>query len=206
MAQWNWERWSDVGGRVATAAMFSWFAYQIGLNTVETGRLSGLVYLSNELLVVILVVSRRFAHEVDRTAFARIAAMTGTLGPLLARPDGRYAMAPESFLLPLAFFGLVIVIAGKLSLGRSFGTLPANRGIVSSGAYRMVRHPIYLGYLFVHLSFLIANATPWNVFVLVFSDCFLFVRTIIEERTLDKDAGYRDYMYLVRWRIIPGVF
>ena len=41
----------------------------------------------------------------------------------------------------------LLVEDGKLSLGRSFGLMPANRGVVSTGMYRLVRHPIYLGYL-----------------------------------------------------------
>ena len=31
--------------------------------------------------------------------------------------------------------------------------MPANRGVVSTGLYRLVRHPIYLGYLITHAGF-----------------------------------------------------
>ena len=55
--------------------------------------------------------------------------------------------------------GLIVVIVGKMSLGRSFGLMPANRGIVSTGLYRVVRHPIYLGYLITHVGFVAANPT-----------------------------------------------
>ena len=43
--------------------------------------------------------------------------------------------------------GLAVVIVGKMTLGRSFGVVPANRGVVVGGPYRLVRHPIYTGYL-----------------------------------------------------------
>ena len=66
--------------------------------------------------------------------------------------------------------GLLIVVAGKVSLGRSFGLTPANRGIVSTGVYRLVRHPIYLGYLITHVGFVAANATAWNAVLLVAAD------------------------------------
>ncbi len=202
----NWELISDISARVGTAVLFGWLAYRIGENVVETGRLSGLVYLFNELLVVALVAGRRFALSVDRTTTARVATIIGTLGPLLARPDARYMTFAESLVLPLSLLGLAIAVAGKLSLGRSYGTMPANRGVVRSGAYRIVRHPIYLGYLFTTSSFLMANTTPWNMFVLSFSVFFLFVRAIIEERTLTRDERYQQYCALVRWRVIPGVF
>ena len=46
--------------------------------------------------------------------------------------------------------GLLFVIAGKITLGRSFGIVPANRGVVA-GPYTLVRHPIYAGYLLSHI-------------------------------------------------------
>ena len=197
---------ADLAARGATAALFSWLAYGVGSDVIATGRLSGLFYLFNELLVVVLVLTRRFSSEVDRSSLARGATLIGTLGPLLARPDPRGVLPAEPLVLPLAFVGLAIVLAGKMSLGRSFGTLPANRGVVVSGMYRLVRHPIYLGYLFIHLSFLLSNASLWNLLVLVAADGALFVRAITEEAVLVKDRHYSDYRQLVRWRIVPGVF
>ena len=41
--------------------------------------------------------------------------------------------------------GLIIMVIGLASLGRSFGIMPRARGLVQSGLYRWVRHPIYLG-------------------------------------------------------------
>jgi protein-S-isoprenylcysteine O-methyltransferase Ste14 len=45
--------------------------------------------------------------------------------------------------------------------------MPANRGVVSSGLYRLVRHPIYMGYLITHAGFLLANPTVWNIGMLL---------------------------------------
>ena len=84
----------------------------------------------------------------------------------------------------LSAVGLIVVIAGKVSLGRSFGLMPANRGVVSSGLYRLVRHPIYMGYLITHVGFLAANPTLWNVVMLVGADIALMLRAVCEERTL----------------------
>jgi protein-S-isoprenylcysteine O-methyltransferase Ste14 len=97
-------------------------------------------------------------------------------------------------------------VLGKLSLGRSFGLIPANRGIVSTGLYRIVRHPIYLGYLLTHVGFVAANPADWNLFILAAADIALMMRAVREERTLAQDPAYRDYMQRVRWRIVPGVF
>ncbi len=102
--------------------------------------------------------------------------------------------------------GLVFVIAGKLSLGRSLGLLPANRGVVSSGVYRLVRHPMYLGYLLIHIAFLLGHVSTWNMVVLVAADLALFVRLGLEERTLSPDPAYQRYKEMVPWRLVPGVY
>ena len=115
-------------------------------------------------------------------------------------------MAPETLTAFISGIGLLIVVFGKLSLGRSFGLAPANRGIVCSGLYRHVRHPIYLGYLITHLGFVIANPVSWNLCLLGAADCALVLRAIREEKTLARDPEYRAYMHRVRWRIVPRIF
>jgi len=40
---------------------------------------------------------------------------------------------------------------------------PANRGIVSTGAYRFVRHPIYTGIFIALAGFLLRSYTSLNV-------------------------------------------
>src|ERR1700682_5194874 len=55
--------------------------------------------------------------------------------------------------LPTLFCGLLITagvllqIYAKLTLRRSFGIIAANRGVMTSGPYRVVRHPMYAAYL-----------------------------------------------------------
>ncbi len=61
-------------------------------------------------------------------------------GAVAARPAARAAVARSrrsrrrSSRSALSALGLLVVIAGKVSLGRSFGLIPANRGIVSHRA------------------------------------------------------------------------
>jgi protein-S-isoprenylcysteine O-methyltransferase Ste14 len=102
--------------------------------------------------------------------------------------------------------GLLLVVIGKVSLGRSFGLTPANRGVVSTGVYRFVRHPIYMGYLITHIGFVIANPLSWNLVILAAADVALMFRAVREEQTLALDPEYRAYMERVHWRVIPRVF
>ena len=36
---------------------------------------------------------------------------------------------------------------------------------MNGGVYRVVRHPIYVGYLLTHAAFLLSHPTIWNVVV-----------------------------------------
>jgi protein-S-isoprenylcysteine O-methyltransferase Ste14 len=197
---------ADRLARVVVVLVFSALAFRLGTDWVETGHLTGMLLVANEGLVVALTLVRRSAGVVDRTWVARLLTVFSTFGPSMVTPLAAGALAPDLVTIGIAGAGLVVVVIGKLSLGRSFGLIPANRGIVSTGFYKLVRHPIYLGYLITHTGFFLANPAGWNLFALVAADIALMVRAVREERTLMQDPAYRAYAARVRWRIVPGVF
>jgi protein-S-isoprenylcysteine O-methyltransferase Ste14 len=197
---------ADTGARLAIIVLFSLMAARIGADFLATGRLTGLLLLASEALVVVLTLVRRAPAVVDRSVRARVLTGVSILGALLARPSAVEPIAPETVSVTLSALGLLVVIGGKISLGRSFGLIPANRGIVSTGLYRLVRHPIYLGYLVTHVAFIAANPSTWNITLLVIGDIALLARAVCEERTLALDEAYRQYQTRVRWRVVPGVF
>jgi protein-S-isoprenylcysteine O-methyltransferase Ste14 len=197
---------ADFAARLIVASLFTMMAVRLGLDFLETGRLTGLLLLASEALVVVLTVLRRTPAWVDRSVRARLLTALSIVGPPFVQPSGMPPIAPEVTTVAVSAVGLTVVIAGKLSLGRSFGLMPANRGIVSTGLYRFVRHPIYLGYLVTHVAFVAANPTPWNTALLASADLALLARAVCEERTLSHDEAYRTYLQKVRWRVLPGVF
>jgi protein-S-isoprenylcysteine O-methyltransferase Ste14 len=197
---------ADLSARLIIVVLFTLMAIRIGSDFLATGRLTGLLLLASETLVVALTVMRRSTADVDRSYRARLLTALSILGPALVQPAMIAALAPELVTVLLSAAGLLVVIGGKLSLGRSFGLMPANRGVVSSGLYRLVRHPIYMGYLITHAGFLLANPTMWNILMVVGADLALMRRAVCEEQTLAKDDAYRAYQQTVRWRVLPGVF
>jgi protein-S-isoprenylcysteine O-methyltransferase Ste14 len=197
---------ADLLGRFLVIMLFTMMAVRLGLDFLDTGRLTGLLLLGSEALVVVLTVFRRAPASVDRSVEARVLTALSILGPPFVEPASVPAIAPEIATVAVSACGLLVVIGGKLSLGRSFGLMPANRGIVSTGFYRLVRHPIYLGYLITHVAFVAANPILWNLALLVGADIALLARAVCEERTLSRDKGYRRYQARVRWRVLPGVF
>ncbi len=197
---------ADLLGKTAIVSLFTLMAVRLGIDFLETGRVTGLLLVASEALVVVLTVFRRDALVIDRSVRARVLTAIALMGPPLVRPAHVLPVASEALTVGLSAIGLVIVIAGKMSLGRSFGLMPANRGIVSSGLYRLVRHPIYLGYLITHVAYVAANPTVWNLAVLLTADLGLMARAVCEEGTLARDPEYVAYQARVRWRVIPGLF
>ncbi len=200
------DRIADFAGRATIVALFTMFVSAIIADVARTGHLTGLMLVASEGLVVILTLVRRNALWMDRSWRARLLTGVSMAGPPLVRPAVDGGLAPDAFTLVLSLVGLAIVVLGKVSLGRSFGLMPANRGVVSGGVYRLVRHPIYAGYLVTHIGFVIAHATFWNMALLAASDLALLVRAIQEERTLALDPQYVAYQQQVRWRVVPGIF
>jgi protein-S-isoprenylcysteine O-methyltransferase Ste14 len=196
----------DVTARATIVSLFTLLVMRIAQDFVATGRLTGLLLLGSESLVVILTVIRRPTGIVDRSWQSRVLTGLSMIGPPLLVPTTLAPWLPGAATVTTSALALLIVIAAKVSLGRSFGLLPANRGVVVRGCYRFIRHPIYLGYLIGHVSFLAANPSPWNIGLLGVSDIALLRRAMYEERTLARDDQYRSYMDRVRWRVIPGVF
>ena len=197
---------ADSAARLLIIVLFSFMAVRLGANFLETGRLTGLLLLVSEAIVVVLTVFRRPPQVVDRTPPARILTTLAMIGPPIVAPAALPSLVGEAAAVSVSAVGLLVIIAGKLSLGRSFGLMPANRGIVSSGLYRCVRHPIYLGYFITHVAFVAANPSPWNLIVLLVSDVAQVARALREEHTLAEDPAYREYQGRVRWRIVPGLF
>jgi len=200
------ERLGDLAARAIVIVLFSIFAIRFGSDFLATGRLNGLLLLISESLVVALTMVRRSAFAVDRSMRARLLTGASVLGPMVLRPSQLPTLAPELLTVAVSAIGLGIAITGKLTLGRSFALMPANRGVVSAGVYRIVRHPIYSGYLMTHVAFLAANPQIWNIVALVAADIALLARAVCEEQTLARDEKYREYQQKVRWRVLPGLF
>ena len=197
--------YGELAAKVFILTLFSSMAMRLADDAAETGHVTGILLLVSEALVVALTLVRRNAGTVDRSWRARILTMFSTFGPPLVRPEAT-GLAPETLTILISGLGLIVVVFGKLSLGRSFGLSPANRGIVCSGLYKFVRHPIYLGYLITHAGFVIANPAGWNWCLLLAADAALMFRAVCEEKTLALDPEYSAYMQRVRWRVIPGLF
>jgi protein-S-isoprenylcysteine O-methyltransferase Ste14 len=159
------------------------------------------VYLLSALL---LLAVRNRAIAFTPKAVDYVYTILGVGSPLLFQPAP--SGGPLIIGAFLEFAGLVLVVAAFLSLNRSFGLAPENRGIKTAGVYEFVRHPMYLGYILAEVGFVFINFSTFNLFILTMSALFLLLRLRAEEHLLQQDRAYRAYARRVRWKLIPFIF
>ena len=191
--------------RVFPATCFGITCYFFWINFTQTGKWTSLLWMMSEGLVVLLLVFRRDPFRLSRNPWDWLVALGGTFTVLLVRP-ATTAIALESVGITLQIAGILFAISGKIFLGRSFGIVAADRGIVSGGPYRIVRHPIYLGYLATHVGFLLTNWSPWNSTTYIVIYFFQISRILSEERLLREDESYRAYCERVCYRLLPFIW
>lgn len=196
----------DLLARMSVGMLFVLLSINLLSDFLRTHHVTGLFLLISEALVVVFTIVRRRALLVDRSIAAGIATAISMIAPPLFRAGDAAGLMPDEVTALVSIAGLILTIAGKLTLGRSFGIVPANRGVVAEGPYLLVRHPIYAGYLITHLAFLAAHPQPANIVIAVCGDGALIARALFEERILVRDEQYRAYCGRVGWHLVPGVF
>jgi protein-S-isoprenylcysteine O-methyltransferase Ste14 len=79
--------------------------------------------------------------------------------------------------------------------------------VCTTGPYRYVRHPMYVGVILFVLCFPLSLGSlftfiPASLIVVLF-----ILRTSLEDKTLQEELpGYKEYAQKVRYRLIPGVW
>jgi len=103
----------DLIARAVIVTLFTMMTMRLGANFLETGRITGLLLVASELLVVVLTVARRRARTLDRTVRARLLTAMSMAGPPLVYPVVTGALAPETLTAGVSAVGLAIVIGGQ---------------------------------------------------------------------------------------------
>ena len=123
-----------------------------------------------------------------------------------------------SLALPLAMSGCLLAVAGaalvlrsRAELGAAWSFVPQadqSRGLVTTGPYRLVRHPIYLGLILLALGQALAFSSWFAGLIVLVGIVPTFAwRASAEETLLSRTFGERYVLYRRQAKmIIPHLF
>jgi methanethiol S-methyltransferase len=226
-----WYAWSGGGVFVLSLAYFV-YAYFIRMGRLEESAASPAVAVAANTVLfgafavhhsvlarsgVKRWVARHVSRRLERTLYVWVASVLFLLVcrawlPLPGLAYGRDGAAAA------VHWGLVAVggwltlrsataiepleLAGIRQAGGDFRPAPFEVG----GPYRLVRHPIYLGWVLMVLG--VPEMTWTRLSFAVISSIYLIIAIPFEERSLIEVFGdaYRRYQEEVRWRLVPGVW
>ena len=153
-------------------------------------------------------------RSVEPTAFGWLVCLAcyppfnPVLGTYLPLETGPQLIASETGHLLLrgaTVFLFAIYAAATVSFGFKFSNL-TNRGIVTRGPYRFVRHPAYLCKCMAWWLEHIPTMTLTKSFFLTLLCGVYALRAWTEERHLGMDPEYREYKRKTPWVLFPGVY
>jgi protein-S-isoprenylcysteine O-methyltransferase Ste14 len=113
----------------------------------------------------------------------------------------------------LGFIGLIISLlfisyVNKVNRYASKGlVIHKDHELITSGPYRVIRHPMYAGFIILIISTPVALGSFIAFVVSLAFPILLAYRIGIEEKMLVNHlAGYKEYMEQVKYRLIPKIY
>lgn len=163
----------------------------------------------------------RFGQQTDAKSWDRKMILLLTLGGLIIHlvPGlDRLNSWSARFSMPWEIAGFVLVVAGyflgsyALVANMYFSGMvriqnDRDHKVVSSGPYRWVRHPGYLGAVITYAGIPFFLDSAWTLVPVAVTIGVLAIRTSLEDRTLRSElAGYAEYARHTKYRLFPGVW
>jgi protein-S-isoprenylcysteine O-methyltransferase Ste14 len=174
-----------------------------------------LIFAAPMLLLRLTGRGRGLLPQVRHTFAERIPvlatfAAVGCFFPLLvvfgADAEGRWAPVLTASGCLLAVSGAVLIFWSRVKLGAAWSLVPVaneDAGLVTTGPYRVIRHPIYLGFLMMTGGEALAfNSVPaFVVLAAAIAPAFLW-RAYAEEHALARVFGERYSAYRQSTKLI----
>lgn len=139
------------------------------------------------LILVVVGLDERYGWS---PAFSQGAKMVAFAGLLLGYAFSSWALVENRF------------FAGTVRIQTERG-----HHVVSSGPYRIVRHPGYAGAVLGFLLIPVLLDSTWAFIPSVLLLVVIVIRTSLEDRTLQEELpGYKEFTQKTRYRLVPGIW
>jgi protein-S-isoprenylcysteine O-methyltransferase Ste14 len=200
-----------LGGRRANALLFLVTSVELAILLWQTTtfELEDWIYVSQHILVLGISVTRRRPVAQDQSWAVSLAVIFSYIYPYAqviflnwTKSHAAWQGGGVVLVMSAAFLSL----SALLSLGRLFGVRPALRGLTMNGAYRLVRHPMYLSYFIADIGYLLEEWNIGAVLIAAAGWASLIYRIYAEERTLSQCQDWAAYVGKVPYRLVPGLW
>jgi protein-S-isoprenylcysteine O-methyltransferase Ste14 len=159
------------------------------------------------LMTVLFLIRLEPVQKVNRL-MPRVMAITGTFFVSLVTLFPRADLSLTETLLASAasFLGTALSTIALAHLGRSFSLMAEARRLVTTGPYRIVRHPLYLFEELAAVGVLIQFLSVYTALIFVAHIWIQLQRIKNEESILEKTFPEYQHYKSTTARLIPGVY
>jgi protein-S-isoprenylcysteine O-methyltransferase Ste14 len=168
-------------------------------------RVSSIAFL---ILLAVMTVVRRRATGKARGVEPRISALAGTflVSAVTLFPRRELSVGGELAATALILLGTALAVYVLVQLGRSFSVMAEARRLVTSGVYRIVRHPLYVAEEIAAIGLVIQFLSYQTLLLLAVHAGFQLRRMRNEEAvlisTFPEYGAYKEKTA----RLIPGIY
>jgi protein-S-isoprenylcysteine O-methyltransferase Ste14 len=185
----------------------------------------GMLLINTAVIALIMdpdLIAERSEIEKDAKRWDILPALLiGRVGPLgllaAAGLDLRFGGSPQiSVSLQILAWGLAIVgilitdwavVSNKFFSGVVRIQKDRSHSVVTTGPYRLVRHPGYTGAILHTMATPLILTSLWAFIPAGIIIIVTILRTELEDRTLQEELeGYQDYAGRVRYRLLPNLW
>jgi protein-S-isoprenylcysteine O-methyltransferase Ste14 len=161
--------------------------------------------------------SRKDAKPWDKY-LAPIMAFGGFFFLIISGLEERFNWSPEPYSVPVKIVAIAVLVSAYVfsswamienAYFSGIVRIQTDRGhtVCSSGPYRFVRHPGYIGATWSYLAMPFLLDSKWSLIPFILLLVVTIVRTKFEDQTLQAELpGYREYASKVKYRLFPGIW
>ena len=147
--------------------------------------------------------SQKITQTITSIGFAAILVVSALDHRLAWTPLPPYVSLAGDVLVALGFL-IVFFVYKENTFASATIELAPEQKVISTGPYKLVRHPMYMGAFLLLVGIPLSLGSLWGLFVIALMLPALILRLLNEETFLVKNLpGYAEYQNRVRHRLVP---
>ena len=150
--------------------------------------------------------SQKIIQTITSIGFAALLVVSALDHRFAWRPLPPYVSLAGDALVALGFLIIFFVYKENTFASATIELAPEQK-VISTGLYKLVRHPMYMGAFFLLVGIPLSLGSLWGLFVIALMMPALIWRLLHEEKFLARNLpGYAEYQNTVRHRLVPFIW